>query len=148
MTDKLRNLLLTLRCWVVAASPLGDLLLRLWIANVFWKSGLSKIASWDSTIALFENEYAVPLLAPEPAAYLGTATELAMPVLLLLGLGTRLSALVLFVFNIIAVISYPDLSEVGHYNHIQWGLILMVIFFHGPGKISLDHWLGKKFFKI
>jgi putative oxidoreductase len=147
MIDRLKNLLLSLRCWIIAASPLGDLLLRLWVANVFWKSGLAKIASWDTTIALFENEYAVPFLPPEIAAYLGTATELSMPVLLVLGLGTRFGAFVLFVFNIIAVLSYPDLSEAGHYNHMQWGLMLMVIFFHGPGKLSLDRWLAGKFFR-
>ncbi|HQR51366.1 MAG TPA: DoxX family protein [Methylophilaceae bacterium] len=148
MLEKLKNLLLTLRCWIVAASPLADLALRLWVANVFWKSGLTKIASWDSTVALFENEYAVPLLPPEIAAYMGTATELSMPVLLVLGLGTRFGAFVLFVFNIIAVVSYPDLSEAGRYNHVQWGLMILIIFAHGPGKLSLDYWLSCRFLRV
>jgi len=148
MLEKLKNLLLTLRCWIVCVSPLGDLVLRLWIANVFWKSGLTKIASWDSTLALFENEYSVPFLPPEIAAYMGTATELSMPVLLVLGLGTRFGAFVLFVFNIIAVVSYPDLTEAARYNHLQWGLMIMLIFFHGPGKVSLDHWISRKFLKM
>lgn len=127
-------------------SPLLDLTIRLWVANVFFKSGLTKIASWDTTLALFENEYQVPLLPPELAAYLGTATELFIPVLLVLGLVTRPAVLVLFVFNIIAVISYPDLSEVGLKDHIYWGLLMLVTLFHGPGKISIDHFIRKRFF--
>jgi putative oxidoreductase len=84
-----------------------DLLLRLWVANIFWKAGMSKLASWSSTLYLFEYEYAVPFLPPEIAAYIGTGVEITMPVLLAVGLATRFSALVLFVFNIIAVVSYP-----------------------------------------
>lgn len=127
-------------------APLVDLGIRLLVASVFFQSGLTKIASWDVTLALFENEYAVPLLPPEIAAYLGTGVELAMPVLLLLGLGTRFAALVLFVFNIIAVISYPDLTEVGLKDHQYWGLLLLVTLLHGPGKLSIDHLLRRRFF--
>lgn len=87
-------------------APAIDLLIRLWVANVFWKSGLTKIATWDSTLYLFEYEYAVPLLSPEVAAVIGTGVELAMPILLVVGLATRLSATVLFVFNIAAVLSF------------------------------------------
>jgi putative oxidoreductase len=116
-----------------------DLVIRLWVANVFWKSGLTKIASWDSTVQLFTYEYHVPLLSPEMAAFLGSATELSMPVLLALGLGTRFAAAALFVFNIIAVISYPELNEVGIKDHQYWGLLLLVPLLHGPGKLSLDH---------
>ena len=79
-------------------SPVIDLFIRLWVANVFWKSGLTKIASWDATVALFTYEYHVPLLPPEIAATLGTAVELIFPVLLAFGLGARLSAAVLFVW--------------------------------------------------
>jgi putative oxidoreductase len=126
-------------------TPLLDFVVRYWVAEAFFKSGLTKIASWDTTIALFENEYAVPLLSPELAAYLGTATELVIPVLLVLGLFTRPAALVLFAFNIIAVISYPDLSEGGIKDHVYWGLLLLVTLFHGPGKLSLDHLIRSKF---
>jgi putative oxidoreductase len=114
---------------------------------VFFKSGLTKIASWSTTLALFENEYAVPLLPPELAAYLGTGVELGLPVLLVLGLGTRLSAAVMFVFNIIAVISYPDLSEVGLKDHQYWGLLLLLTLFHGPGRLSLDHLIRRRFLR-
>jgi len=130
---------------LTALTPVLDLAIRLWVANAFFKSGLTKIASWDTTIALFENEYAVPLLPPEIAAYLGTAVELGIPVLLVLGVFTRPAAIVLFVFNIIAVISYPDLSEGGLKDHIYWGLLLLVTFFHGPGKLSIDHLIRTKF---
>jgi putative oxidoreductase len=126
-------------------SPGLDLVIRVWVAKVFWDSGLTKIASWDSTVALFTYEYHVPLLSPELAAFLGTAVELSMPVLLVLGLGTRFGAAVLFVFNIIAVISYPDLNEIGLKDHQYWGLLLLVPLLHGPGRLSIDHFLRRKF---
>lgn len=120
-------------------APALDLGIRLWVANVFWKSGLTKIQSWDTTLALFEHEYHVPLLSPQLAALLGTATELTFPVLLVLGLAGRFSAVVLFAFNIVAVISYPDLNEIGLKDHMYWGILLLVTLLHGPGKLSLDH---------
>lgn len=119
-------------------SPLFDLGIRLYVAKVFFMSGLTKIQSWDTTLALFENEYAVPLLPPELAAYMGTAAELTLPVLLVLALGGRLVALALFVFNCIAVLSYPDLTPAGLNDHYLWGALLLVTFFHGPGKLSAD----------
>jgi len=127
-------------------SPVLDLGIRGVVASVFFMSGLTKIASWSTTLALFESEYAVPLLPPEVAAYLGTAAELGLPVLLLFGLGTRAAAIALFVFNIVAVISYPDLSEAGLMAHQYWGLLMLVTIFHGPGKLSLDHFIGRHFF--
>lgn len=125
------------------AQPVIDLLVRLWVANVFFKSGLTKISNWDSTLALFENEYQVPLFAPELAAYLGTAAELGLPILLALGLGTRFAAFALFAFNVVAVISYPDLSPAGLNEHIYWGLLLLVTIVHGGGKIALDAWIER-----
>jgi putative oxidoreductase len=127
-------------------SPAVDLLIRVLVASVFFKSGLTKIASWSSTVSLFENEYAVPLLPPEVAALLGTGVEMFFPVLLALGLGSRFAAAVLFVFNIIAVISYPDLGEVGLKDHQMWGLLLLVTLLHGPGRLSLDHLIARRFF--
>ena len=134
-----------------AASNLADkaanvfnLAIRLYIANVFFKAGLTKIQSWDSTIALFENEYSVPILPPEMAAYLGTAAELVLPVMLVLGFAGRLTALALFLFNIVAVVSYPDISEAGVKDHVFWGWMIAVIFFYGAGKISVDAWLCRK----
>jgi putative oxidoreductase len=127
-------------------APLADLAVRLVVGAAFFQSGLTKIQSWDTTLALFENEYSVPLLPPDVAAYAGTFTELFFPVLLILGLGGRFAASVLFVFNLIAVISYADLSEVGLMQHQYWGLLLLVTLFHGPGKISIDHFIRRHFF--
>lgn len=126
-------------------SPLSILGIRLWVAWVFFRSGLTKIKSWDSTVYLFEYEYAVPLLSPEIAAYLGTAAELALPVLVAFGIAGRFSAIGLFVFNIVAVLSYPDLNAAGVRDHQVWGLMLLVPLLHGPGKLSVDYLLCKKF---
>lgn len=128
-----------------ALSPLANLIIRVYVAKVFWDSGMTKLASWDTTVSLFENEYAVPFLPPEVAAYLGTAVEVGMPVFLTLGLGTRIAGFILFVFNIIAVISYPDLGAVGLKDHQHWGLLLLVPLFYGGGKLSVDAWLAKRF---
>lgn len=130
-----------------AMSPLVDLAVRLYVASVFFQSGLTKLASWSTTLSLFENEYAVPFLSPEVAAYLGTTIELCFPVLLVLGLGTRLAAFALFCFNIVAALSYPDLGEAGLKDHRVWGLLLLVILLHGPGWLSLDGLIGRYFFK-
>lgn len=127
-------------------SPIGDLILRCWVAYAFWVSGLIKIQNWDSTLYLFNEEYSVPLLPPEVAAYLGTATELGFPVLLAFGLLGRFAALSLFLFNIVAVLSYPDLGAAGIEQHKVWGIMLLVCLLHGPGKISVDYWLKKRFF--
>lgn len=123
-------------------SPVADLALRFYVANVFWKSGLTKFQSWDTTLQLFTDEYHVPLLSPAVAAYLGTFTELFFPVLLVLGLAGRFAAGWLFVFNIIAVISFPDLKAAGLEQHKVWGLMLLVLTLHGPGRLSLDSWLS------
>jgi putative oxidoreductase len=128
-------------------TPVGDLLVRLWVANVFWKSGLTKFESFDTTILLFENEYQVPFISPVLAAYFGTFTELFFPVLLVLGLAGRMSAGVLFIFNIIAVASYPDLGPAGVAQHQVWGILLLITLMHGPGKLSLDHWISKRWFQ-
>ena len=123
--------------------PLLALAMRLYVASVFLRSGMIKLSNWTSTLALFENEYHVPLLSPALAAYLGTAAEVGLPILLILGLGTRLAALALFAFNIVAVASYPDLSDAGLKDHILWGALLLVIFVYGPGKIAVDRLLDR-----
>jgi putative oxidoreductase len=124
-------------------TPVVDLAVRLWVALVFFKSGLTKIQSWDTTILLFTNEYHVPLLSPQAAALLGTGAELALPVFLALGLGTRLAAAALFVFNIVAVISYPELEGAGLEQHYVWGILLAVTLAYGPGALSLDRLIAR-----
>lgn len=119
-------------------APLADLAIRFWVAAVFWRSGLTKIANMDTTILLFTFEYQVPLLPPAVAAYMGTTVELVFPVLLVLGLAGRFAALVLFVFNIVAVISYPTLNAAGLQDHQLWGVMLLLPLLRGPGPLSID----------
>jgi len=129
------------------------LFLRLYVADAFFRSGLTKLGSWDSQMPflssgaryLFKNEYSVPFIPWELAAYLGTAAELILPVFLVLGLATRLSALALFLFNIIAVVSYPVLWEGGYYDHKLWGVLLLVIVIYGQGKVSLDRIICRQY---
>jgi len=124
--------------------PLLLLGVRLYVARVFFLSGLTKIHDWSITVALFTDEYHVPLLPAAIAALMGTATELSMPVLLTLGLATRFGALVLFCFNIIAVVSYAALPDIALKDHYLWGVLLLVVFIFGPGRISLDSWLENR----
>ena len=131
-----------------ALSPVLDLAVRVFVAIVFFKAGLTKVASWETTVALFENEYMVPLLPPALAALMATTAELALPVMLVMGLGTRFAAAGLFVLNIVAVISYPDIGEVGLKDHQMWGLFLLVSLLHGPGGLSLDHFIRRRFFGL
>ena len=132
-------------CILNCGAPIGDLLLRLWIANVFWKAGLTKIANIDTTMYLFEYEYAVPIIPFELAAYMSIVAELVLPVLLVLGLATRMTAAALFVFNFVAVISYPTLNAAGIAQHQLWGVMLLIPLLHGAGAISLDHFVNKRF---
>ena len=125
--------------------PLFALALRLYVARVFFASGLIKLENWAGTLALFENEFRVPVLSPQLAAVLGTGAEIGLPVLLALGLGTRATAAALFVFNVVAVISYPDLSDAGLKDHVLWGALLLVTFVYGPGKLALDTWLARRY---
>jgi putative oxidoreductase len=124
--------------------PLLLLGFRLYVARVFFLSGLTKIQDWSVTIALFTDEYHVPVLPPAAAALMGTATELGMPVLLALGLATRFGSFVLFFFNIIAVISYAALPDIAVKDHILWGTMILVVLLFGPGKISLDHMIARR----
>lgn len=133
--------------WLDFTQPLIDLVVRLWVANVFWKSGVASVQDWETTMDLFTYEYKVPLLSPPIAAVLGTGAELIFPVLLVVGLATRFSAASLFILNIVAVISYPGLGEVGLRDHIYWGMLLLVTLLHGPGKISVDHLIRRKWMK-
>jgi putative oxidoreductase len=126
--------------WLQPVFVLG---VRLYVASAFFKSGLTKIASMDSTILLFTYEYQVPLLSPTLAAYLGTGAELVLPVLLALGLGGRLAAAALFALNMVAVISYPDLNEAGVMQHQYWGVLLLVPLLYGPGRLSID-WIIRR----
>ncbi len=136
-----------IRGWLeIAASPL-DLGIRLYVADVFFKSGLTKIEDWDKTVFLFEEIYRVPLLAPAAAAALGTFGELLFPPLLALGLAARFSAASLSIVNVAAVVSYWYVigeNQAALMSHVFWGALLLVTLLHGPGKLALDHWVWRR----
>jgi putative oxidoreductase len=116
--------------------------LRFAVATVFWNSGTTKLANWDATLQLFEDEYKVPLLPPDIAAHLGASIELSTPVLLVLGLLTRPAALVLLgMTTIIEVFVYPQAWP----THMQWAAMLLVLLCRGPGSLSVDYLLQRWF---
>jgi putative oxidoreductase len=116
--------------------------LRLAIATVFWNSGMVKLANWDTTLALFTDEYQVPLVPPEAAAYMAATIELTTPVLLVLGLLTRFASLVLLGMTaVIEIFVYPQAWP----THVQWAAMLLVLLCRGPGEISIDHLLWRHF---
>jgi putative oxidoreductase len=112
--------------------------LRVGAAAVFWNSSQAKLANWDTTIELFTDDYKVPLLPPEIAANMALSIELTTPVLLVLGLLTRVSALVLLgMTTVIEIFVFP----LAWPTHIQWAAMLLMLLCRGPGKLSLDHML-------
>ena len=115
--------------------------LRLAVATVFWNSAMTKLANWDTAIALFTDEYHLPLLSPDVAAYLATGIELTAPVLLVLGLLTRPAAAVLLAMTaVIEIFVYPQAWP----THLQWAAMLLVLLCRGAGKVSIDHWLRQR----
>jgi putative oxidoreductase len=122
---------------------------RCYVGWQFTKSGWLKFTSWETTLGLFRDEYHVPLLPPGLAAVLGTCGELGFPILLYLGLFTRLGALGTLFVNVMAVVSYRQVLlsegfEAALGNHILWGFMLLVVLVFGSGKYSLDAWLGRR----
>lgn len=134
------------------------LVARFSIAAVFWKSGQTKVEGFavdliggeftlgwprlsDSAVALFKEEYRLPLIAPEIAAPMAALAEHFFPVLILLGLATRLSALALLGMTmVIQLLVYPG----AYPTHGVWAAVLLYLVAHGPGKISIDHWIAQR----
>src|SRR6202008_1283356 len=119
-----------------------QLLFRSGMGLVFWRSAQSKLASWDTTITLFREEYRVPVLPPELAAYLATTVELTTPILLVLGLATRLGAaamlgMALVIQLFVSPENYPD--------HILWAGPLLLLILRGAGVVSIDHLIRRRF---
>jgi putative oxidoreductase len=132
---------------------------RFSIAAVFWKSGETKIQGFavdivnreftlgwprlsDSVVDLFRDEYHLPLVPPEIAATLAATAEHLFPVLILLGLATRLSALALLGMTMtIQLFVYPD----AYPTHGTWAAVLLYLMVHGAGKLSLDHWIARRY---
>ena len=123
-----------------ALQPVAQGAARLYLAKVFLLAGLTKLRDWETTLALFMDEYHVPLLPSELAAWLGTAGELLLPILLVLGLGGRLAALGLFVLNAVAVLSLGEVADAALQQHIFWGSLLIGLVLWGPGRFSVDSW--------
>src|SRR5882762_2276734 len=134
-----------LRERVVAAldwlKPVAQLAARLYVAAVFFRSGLTKLHDWDTTLALFADEYHVPFLNPTVAAFLGTGGELGLSVLLVAGLFGRFAAAGLSVINIVALISLMDVPDAALMGHVFWASLLGFLVLWGPGALALDHWL-------
>lgn len=112
-----------------------ELGMRVAVGATFFRSGMNKFESFDTAVELFREEYRLPLLPPETAAYLGTAVELSAPVLLVLGLFARLGAAALLVMTLtIQFLVYP-----GNWpEHLMWASILAYILTRGPGPLSVD----------
>jgi putative oxidoreductase len=118
---------------------------RIFPAAVFWQSGATKVAGWHlkpSAIALFQNEYQLPLIDPTIAAYVSAFSEHIFPILLVIGLATRFSALaLLFMTALIETFVYPDAWP----THGVWAACFLVVIARGPGSLSLDHLIARKF---
>ncbi len=116
--------------------------LRLAVATVFWNSAMTKLANWNTAVELFIEEYKVPVLPPEIAAYMAASIELTAPVLLVIGLATRPVALVLLgMTTVIEIFVYPQAWP----THIQWAAMLLVLLCRGPGKLSFDYLVRRWF---
>jgi len=121
---------------------LHQLLFRLAVAGVFLRAGVTKIASWEPTVALFRDEYRVPVLPPELAATMSATFELGCSVLILVGLATRIATLpLLAMIATIQLFVYPQAWS----EHLVWGSILLFLLTRGAGSISLDHVIANAF---
>jgi putative oxidoreductase len=122
----------------LARFPLSIILLagRIGVGATFFKAGLLKYNSWEFTVKLFEDEYRVPLLDPAVAARIAMVQELTIPILLFLGLATRIATVpLLAMMAVIQIFVYPN----AYNDHLAWGSILLLVLTRGPGVFSLDY---------
>jgi len=139
--------------WLQAAVRWADkfpswllgLIIRLGIADVFWRSGQAKVSGWhvtQTTVQLFRDEYKIPLLPPEVAANLASIQEHLFSLLLVIGLASRLSALGLLCMTaVIEIFVYPENWP----DHLLWAGALLYVLARGPGELSLDALIRRKF---
>lgn len=118
-------------------SPLLDLAVRLWLAQIFFVSGVLKTTNWDVTVFLYTHEHPVPGLDPSVAAAIGTSVELICPVLLAFGLATRIAAIPLLATTAFLQFTYKELAD-----HLYWMALLGFAVLRGPGGLSLDHFIA------
>ena len=116
------------------AGAVLDLAIRLWLAKIFFVSGVLKTVNWDVTVFLYTNEHPVPGLAPTTAALIGTGIELVCPILLVFGLATRFAAIPLLLTAAFLQFTYKDLAD-----HLYWMALLGLLIFRGPGALSVDY---------
>jgi len=118
---------------------------RIFPAAVFWQSGQTKVAGWHlkpSAIALFQNEYQLPLIDPAIAAQASACSEHVFPILLVIGFATRLSALALLLMTaVIEIFVYPDAWP----THGVWATCFLILIARGPGLLSFDHLIARKY---
>jgi putative oxidoreductase len=127
---------------LLARFPLSIIQLagRVGVGVTFFKAGLLKYNSWEFTVKLFEDEYRVPLLDPTVAAWIAMVQELTIPILLFLGLATRIATVpMLGMIAVIQIFVYPN----AYNDHLVWASILVLILTRGPGVISLDYLLER-----
>ena len=115
--------------------------LRLAVATVFWDSAMAHLANWQTTLELFETEYALPFLPSHPSAYLAVTIELSTPPLLVVGLLTQPAAAVLLGMTAVIEVFVDPLAWP---THIQWAAMLLVLLCRGPGKLSVDWLIGRR----
>ena len=119
--------------------PLSNLVARIYMGYfIFFISGLAKLDDFAGTVELFEDDWAIPFLPAQAAAFLAMAGELILPILLIAGLFTRLAAAGLLVMAI-----FIQIWAVQDTQHFLWMIILVLLWGHGGSKISLDNWLFK-----
>ncbi|PKG38049.1 DoxX family protein [Psychromonas sp. Urea-02u-13] len=123
--------------------PVALLVARFYVGWAFFSSGLTKLNNWDSTLFLFEEEYNVPFLPFELAAYMGTVAEILLPLLLMTGLASRFSALGLFFVNIVAVISLEEIAAAAYAQHVLWATLLLQIVIFSGGRFAFDSLLKR-----
>lgn len=142
-----KTLWLTFAKWKIGfaetwMAPALDVVIRFYMASIFFKSGLLKLNNWGSTLALFQYEHPVPGLSPHTAALLGTGGELILPVLLALGIGARIGAAGLLFMTAVIEFTYQHFDE-----HYVWAMLLCTILLRGPGRLSMDYYIRQKFLK-
>lgn len=127
-------------------TDLVQLSLRGGLAGIFWSSARTKVDGLlsisDNTYFLFEEEYRLPLIAPDLAAHLATYAEHLLPMMLVLGIGSRFAALGLFIMTLtIQLFVYPDAFLSTHFG---WFALALAIIARGPGRVSIDHLIGTR----
>lgn len=123
-------------------SPLLLLSIRLWMANIFFKSGQTKFSNMETTKLLFEYEYALPIISPTIAAYLATFAELTLPILLVFGFAARLATLKLIIMTLVI-----QFLVIQNHEHFYWLFLLSTILFYGAGPLSVDYFIRRRYSK-